>query len=71
VKVFRVGFTSGAQGTRVGIERIKVEARLGELMAKDVGAWAGGGQGCEARAVMPPPAPPAEPKKAPPAKKKR
>jgi hypothetical protein len=70
-KAFRVTFAGAAQGVRVGIVRLKVETRLGDLMVKDVTVWAGGGKGCEARAIMPPAPAQPEPKKTAPANRKR
>jgi hypothetical protein len=56
-RAFRVSFTDIAGGARVGITSIKVAAPLSELMARDVVDWAGGGTGCQARALSPPPPP--------------
>jgi hypothetical protein len=58
-RAYRVSFASEASGVRVGMTALKFETKVAEAMAKDVEVWAKGGAGCQLRAVMPPPAPPA------------
>jgi hypothetical protein len=54
-RAFKISFTGNPGGVRVGITTIKVAAPLGELMVRDVVAWASGGAGCQARALSPAP----------------
>jgi hypothetical protein len=60
-RAFRVSFAGNAGGVRVGITSIKIAAPLSELMVRDVAVWAGGGAGCQARALRPAQGVPAAP----------
>jgi hypothetical protein len=60
-RAFRVSFAGNAGGVRVGITSIKIAAPLSELMVRDVSVWAGGGAGCQVRALRPAQAQPAAP----------
>lgn len=53
-RAFRVSFTGEGGSVRVGITTIRIAAPLAELMVRDVSTWAGGGAGCQARALSPP-----------------
>jgi hypothetical protein len=54
-RAYRVSFAGDPGGVRVGVTAIKIAAPLSELMARDVAVWAGGGTGCQVRALAPPP----------------
>jgi hypothetical protein len=60
-RAFRVSLAADPGGVRVGVAVIKITAPLSELMVRDVATWAGGGTGCQARALRRPPAQPAAP----------
>jgi hypothetical protein len=60
-RAFRVSLAADPGGVRVGVTVIKIAAPLSELMVRDVAAWAGGGAGCQARALRPAQAHPAAP----------
>ena len=54
-RAFRVSFAGDAGSVRVDIATIKIAARLGELMVRDVEVWASGGAGCQVGALSPAP----------------
>lgn len=58
-RAYRISFASEASGVRVGMTALKFETKVAQAMAKDVEVWAKGGTGCQLRAALPPPAPPA------------
>jgi hypothetical protein len=53
-RAFQVSFANNAGGVRVGITTIRIQPPLAGLMVKDVEVWAGGGSGCQVRALNPP-----------------
>lgn len=67
-RAFRVSFVGEVTGVRVGVTPIKISDALAQPMVKDVETWASGGDGCQARALNPPPPPVSPP--LPPAKSK-
>lgn len=56
-RAFRVSFTVIPAGVRVGVEALKMERQLAQIMARDVMAWAKGGDGCSLPVQSQPPAP--------------
>jgi hypothetical protein len=57
-RAYRITFTAEALGVRMTTTAARFELKLAQAMAKDVESWAKGGEGCQLRAVLPPPAPP-------------
>jgi hypothetical protein len=56
-RAYRVAFAAEISSVRVTMTTLKLEPKLAEAMAKDVESWARGGESCQLRAVLPPPAP--------------
>jgi hypothetical protein len=56
-RAYRIAFTAEFSSVRVTTTALKFEPKLAQAMAKDVESWAKGQEGCQLRAVLPPPAP--------------
>jgi hypothetical protein len=61
---YRASLSGEGSGVRVTMRAMKFELKLAQAMARDVEAWAKGGESCQLRASMPRPAPPAPAKAA-------
>jgi hypothetical protein len=57
-RAYRIAFTAELASVRVTMTALKLEPKLAHAMAKDVESWAKGKQGCQLRALLPPPEPP-------------
>jgi hypothetical protein len=57
-RAYRISFAAELSSVRVTMVALRFEPKLTQAMAKDVESWAKGGEGCELRALLPPPAPP-------------
>ena len=56
-RAYRISFAAEFSSVRVTITALKFEPKLAQAMAKDVESWSKGGEGCQLRALLPPPQP--------------
>ena len=60
-RAYKITFAGEGSGVRVTVMPLKIEPKLAEAMARDVGTWAKDGvkvgSGCQLRALFPPPPP--------------
>jgi hypothetical protein len=56
-RAYRIAFAAELSSVRVTMTSMKFELKLAQAMAKDVEGWAKGGESCELRAMVSPPAP--------------
>lgn len=58
LRAYRITFSAELTSVRVTMTALRFEAKIAQAMARDVESWAKGGQSCQLREVLPPPAPP-------------
>lgn len=56
-RAYRISFAAELSSVRVTMTALKFEPKLAQAMAKDVESWSKGREGCQLRALLPPPQP--------------
>jgi hypothetical protein len=54
-RAYRIAFVAEVTSVRVTMTALRLEPKLAQAMALDVGSWARGKESCRLRAVLPPP----------------